>query len=68
LAAKHKETVVFKLTEPQHSKAITLAGAGLWDPSGKGRPVKEWEALPVKQSKSFKSLAAAALAYVSNNI
>ena len=66
--AQHKEAVVFKLSEPQHSKAMSLSGAALWDPSGKGRPMKEWVALPVSESKSFKSLSVAALAYVSRAI
>lgn len=63
--AQHKETVVFKLSNTHHEKAISLPGAVLWDPSGKGRPMKEWVALPASESKVFKSLSAAALAYVS---
>jgi len=64
--AQHKESVVFKLSEPHHNKAISLPGAVLWDPSGKGRPMKEWVALPASESKGFKILCAAALAYVSS--
>ena len=63
--AQHKETVVFKLSETHHRKAIMLPGAVLWDPSGKGRPMKEWVALPASESKAFKGFSAAALAYVS---
>ncbi len=65
--AQHKETIVFKLPEPHHSKAIGLPDAVLWDPSGMGRPMKEWVALPVSQRKTFKNFAASALAYVSGN-
>jgi hypothetical protein len=36
----------------------------LWDPSGKGRPMKEWVALQTASSKKFKKLALAALEYV----
>ena len=63
--AQHKEAVVFKLSEPHHSKAIGLPGAVLWDPSGKSRPMKEWVALPISERKMFETFAAAALAYVS---
>lgn len=63
-AAQHKETVVFKLSGADHAKALALAGAVLWDPSGKGRPMKEWVALEVTHSKHFSALAASALSYV----
>ena len=62
--AQHKETVVFKLSGPSHAKAMTLSGAVHWDPSGKGRPMKEWVAVQATAAKSFQSLAAAALMYV----
>jgi hypothetical protein len=64
--AQHKETVVFKLTKPEHEKAMAVVGATLWDPSGKGRPMKEWVALPVGAFRMFQSLAVAAMAYVSS--
>jgi hypothetical protein len=63
--ALHNDMVVFKLTGTQHEKALALSGALLWDPSGKGRPMKEWVALPATHTQHFKSLAGAALAYVS---
>ncbi|BBB69922.1 hypothetical protein UNDYM_5669 [Undibacterium sp. YM2] len=62
--ALHKETVVFKLTGDEHAKAIALADAVLWDPSGKGRPMKEWVALTATHGKKFPTLAQAALEYV----
>jgi hypothetical protein len=64
--AQHKETVVFKLTGPEHKKAMAVAGAQLWDPSGKARPMKEWVALPALASKTFSSFATAAMAYVAS--
>jgi hypothetical protein len=64
--AQHKETVVFKLSGPSHEKAMLQTGAVLWDPSGKGRPMKEWVALPMSSSKQFKLLAATAYEYVAN--
>ena len=61
---QHRDTVVFKLTGAHHEKALALKGAALLDPSGKGRPMKEWVALPVAQSRHFSVFAEAALAYV----
>ncbi|MFZ6871632.1 hypothetical protein ACO0LF_06115 [Undibacterium sp. Di27W] len=66
--AQHKDTVVFKLSGDAHTKAMALAGAVLWDPSGKGRPMKEWVALTSVHSKKFSSLAALASEYVQSII
>ncbi len=63
--AQHMDFVVFKLTGPEHLKALSLHGSRLWDPSGKGRPMKEWIAVPGEECKVFKALAAAALSHVS---
>jgi len=63
----HKETVVFKLAGTHHRKAMSIDGAALWDPSGKGRPMKEWVAMPPGDTKQFKSFASAALLYVSGS-
>lgn len=63
--AQHLETVVFKLAGKARETAMKTKGAALWDPSGKGRPMKEWVALPVGEAGSFKSHASSALAYVS---
>ncbi|GAB4093935.1 hypothetical protein [Flaviaesturariibacter terrae] len=38
--------MVFKLTGPAHAAALAVAGARLFDPSGKGRPMKEWVQVP----------------------
>jgi hypothetical protein len=62
--AQHRATVVFKLNGDSHAKAMKLSDAALWDPSGKGRPMKEWVALGVDHSKQFLPLAKAALKYV----
>ena len=63
--ARHQQTVVFKLASPHREEALALKGASLWDPSGKGRPMKEWVAVPAAESKGFEALAKAALQYVS---
>ena len=62
--AQHKEWVVFKLSGAHHRQALGLEGALLWDPSGKGRPMKEWVAVPAMAQKHFGTLAAASYAYV----
>ena len=64
--AQHKETIVFKLTGAAHTKALSQAGAVLWDPSGKGRPMKEWVALPSLSSRLFKAFGGNAYDYVAS--
>ena len=32
---------------PEHAAALRLAGSELFDPSGKGRPFRDWVAIPV---------------------
>jgi hypothetical protein len=63
--AQHQEFVVFKLTGQEHQQALAMKGARLWDPSGKGRPMKEWIAIPGDDGKLFNAFAAAAMQYVS---
>lgn len=63
----HNDKLVFKLAGEHHKKALSLKDAELWDPSGKGRPMKEWVALPALEKKHFKLLAAEALAYVKSS-
>lgn len=60
----HDKKLVFKLAGEHHKMALSLKSANLWDPSGKGRPMKEWVALSAPEAKHFKPLAAEALAYV----
>lgn len=57
-------TVVFKLSGEAHSEALSLDGAERFDPSGKGRPMKEWVQLPETYSDRWPEFAAAALTYV----
>jgi hypothetical protein len=64
--SQHMESVVFKLTGPHHQKALALSGAVLWDPSGKGRPMREWVAVPASESKHFPTFAQAAHDYVAS--
>ncbi len=62
--AHHLETVVFKLAGSARETALATAGAMLWDPSGKGRPMREWVAVPAAGSRNFEDFAHAALDYV----
>jgi hypothetical protein len=41
--------------------ALALEGAGPFDPSGKGRPFKDWVALPVAQASQWGRMAETAL-------
>ncbi len=60
-----KGEMVFKLRGDSHKKALGAAGAHLFDPSGRGRPMKEWVSLPASASALWTDLADEALAYVS---
>ncbi len=46
---------------PEHAEALALAGAELFDPSGKGRPFKDWVALPASESDRWAHYAGIAL-------
>ena len=55
--------MVFKLSTPAHAAALALAGAHLFDPSGRDRPMKEWVVVPGEHTERWPSLARAALRY-----
>lgn len=56
--------MVFKLTGTAHQKALSLDGAHLFDPSGKGRPMKEWVQVPVDYKEHWTEFAEEAAEYV----
>lgn len=58
------QSMVFKLTGNFHKEAIDLDGAELFDPSGKGRPMKEWVKVPYAHNDQWYSFAKAAIDYV----
>jgi hypothetical protein len=58
------QRMVFKLRGEAHAAALALAGAALFDPSGLGRPMREWVTVPPEQADRWEELAEAALAYV----
>lgn len=65
--ALHQENVIFKLTGQAHAQALSLTGAKFWDPSGKGRPMREWVSLAASHSAYFTTLADAALTYAQSS-
>jgi hypothetical protein len=62
-----EECMVFKLNGAAHSEALALKGAVQFDPSGKGRAMKEWVQVPAAQKDHWPELARAAHAYVKAN-
>ncbi len=59
-----REEMVFKLNGVQHRSALSLEGSSLFDPSGKGRPMKEWVQVPFQHHDQWAEYALAALDYV----
>jgi hypothetical protein len=58
------DAFVFKLGGSTHAAALALSGAELFDPSGMGRPMKEWVVVPPAHAKRWSTFAHAALEYV----
>lgn len=56
--------VVFKLTGTAHEEALKLKGSKLFDPSGKGRAMKEWVQVSTAHKGKYAELAKAAMKYV----
>lgn len=61
-----KNEMVFKLKGEAHQEALSLDGASLFDPSAKGRPMKEWVQLPFEYKGQWKYFAQEAFSYVCN--
>jgi hypothetical protein len=58
-----KGSMIFKLPdEGQRNAALALEGAALFDPSERGRPMKEWVAVPSTHNDRWPELAAQAIA------
>lgn len=53
--------MAFKLEEPEHAEALGLDGAKLFDPSGRGRPFKQWVQVPARHRVTWVRFAEAAL-------
>ncbi|MDA8886649.1 hypothetical protein OAD66_01930 [Bacteroidia bacterium] len=59
-----QEKMVFKLFGEAHPEALSNDGSKLFDPSGKGRPMKEWVQVSGNYSSSWETLAKSAFEYV----
>jgi len=59
-----QQCMVFKLGGNEHAAALALPGSVLFDPSGKGRAMKEWVQVPSEHKAQWKKLAQAAYHYV----
>ena len=59
--------MVFKLPVPEHTRALALSGAQFFDPSGRGRPMKEWVEVPIEHASLWLELARAAARYVAES-
>ena len=57
-----KGAMVFKLTDAHaREQALALAGAHLFDPSGEGKPFREWAVVPAAHADRWPVLAEQAL-------
>ena len=61
----HSDGIVCKLDGDDHAEALAIEGAHLFDPSGKGRPMREWVHIPAgREIDEYESFALAACEYV----
>jgi hypothetical protein len=63
-AGLFQDAMVFRLGGDAHGRALALAGAHLFDPSGMNRPMKEWVVVPREHAGSWDGLAREALGYL----
>lgn len=61
IAGYFKGAMVFKLDGAAHADALALDGARIFDPSGMGRPMKQWVEVPAAHAEAWPRLAEAAL-------
>jgi len=63
IAGFSRTGMVFKLTDPAvHARALTIPGAHLFDPSGRGNSVfRQWVVVPPEQAQEWDALAHDAL-------
>ncbi len=54
--------MVFKLTDPEtHRRALSVPGAHLFDPSGRGESFRQWVVVPPQQADEWEAFAYEAL-------
>jgi hypothetical protein len=62
VAGLWKETMAFKLPDKtEREEALALEGAALFDPGERGRPFKEWVAVPAAHADRWPELTGKAL-------
>ena len=59
-----QQCMVFKLQGELHDEAMSFDGSILFDPSGKGRPMKEWIQVPYQYKEHWSKFAQEAHDYV----
>ncbi len=59
-----QNSMVFKLTGQAHDKALELQHAQLFDPSGKGWPMKEWAQVSFEHADLWRLFGRSAYDYV----
>jgi len=52
-----EDDLVFKLADEAHAEALQVEGAHLFDPRGKGHPMKQWVQIPEAQSSTWERFA-----------
>jgi len=67
-ATFHPDAMTFKLRPPEHAAALALPGAHLFDPSGAGRPMKEWVEVPAAHAARWPEFAREALHYLASTL
>ncbi|MEU5695188.1 hypothetical protein [Actinosynnema sp. NPDC020468] len=62
-ACLHQDALACRLGEGTraHREALELDGAHLFDPSGKGRPMRDWVSVPATHEDRWAEFAATAL-------
>ena len=60
-AGMYGDAMIFKLAGQAHADALGRPGAGLFDPSGMGRPMKAWVQVPAADGAAWADLARQAL-------
>jgi hypothetical protein len=63
-AALAEGDMAFKLAGEAHSEALQIEGAHLFDPRGRGRPMREWVQIPAAHRSTWVRFARLACAYV----
>lgn len=62
VAGLYGDAMTFKLGSEALAEALRLEGAHLFDPSGRGRPMKAWVVVPVAHAGEWERLAGLAVA------